>query len=203
MRMLRRALGLVVIGYLVVAVALPAFRSVAHLADTITGSGPEQPPSADQAGRRLPAPAPAAHPGVAMPNPRLTPGAIYPHASVATVCRRGYTQTVRNVPLELKRRVYAAYHLPYLRGRDEADHLVSLELGGANRAAGPGGDIANLWPQPYASPAGAHQKDGLENWLHHQVCHGHLTLTSAQRLIATDWYAAWLNAGRPAPNTRP
>jgi len=74
----------------------------------------------------------------------------------------------------------------------EIDHLILLELGGSN---GP----PNLWPEPYNSPYGATQKDGLEDYLHEQVCHHGLPLATAQNEIAANWYAAWVSAGRPMP----
>ena len=40
---------------------------------------------------------------------------------------------------------------------------MSLELGGANTSD-------NLWPQPYDGEWNAHDKDRLENKLHHIVC---------------------------------
>lgn len=41
----------------------------------------------------------------------------------------------------------------------EVDHLISLELGGANA-------IENLWPQPFDGKWNAHVKDRLELRLH-------------------------------------
>ena len=71
----------------------------------------------------------------------------------------------------------------------DRDHLVALELGGAPR------DPKNLWPEPYAGPYGAHVKDKLENRLHVLVCNGSMALRTAQHLIATNWYAAYLRYG--------
>ena len=67
----------------------------------------------------------------------------------------------------------------------EVDHLISLELGGAN-------DIKNLWPQSYVStPYNARMKDALENKLHAMVCANQITLVEAQKEISTDWIAAY------------
>lgn len=52
---------------------------------------------------------------------------------------------------------------------------------------------------PYNSAYGANQKDGLEDYLHDQVCHHGLPLTTAQQEIAVNWYTAWVAAGRPTP----
>jgi hypothetical protein len=77
----------------------------------------------------------------------------------------------------------------------EIDHLVSLELGGADT-------MANLWPQcsmgyeGWQGP-GFRDKDRFENYLHRQVCSGRLPLAEAQFQIASDWYHYWQEAGRP------
>jgi hypothetical protein len=51
--------------------------------------------------------------------------------------------------------------------------------------------VANLWPEPWADPCGAHRKDDLENALKRQVCAGSMTLSAAQHAIASDWEAAY------------
>jgi hypothetical protein len=129
---------------------------------------------------------------VPVPNNKLTPGAVIPGVDVAAICRPGYAHSVRNVSPREKSEVYAAYGITkHTPGQYEIDHLISLELGGSN-------DPKNLWPEPYNSAAGAHQKDGLENYMHRQVCSGKLALDKAQTQMATDWYGAWLQAGRPS-----
>jgi len=60
----------------------------------------------------------------------------------------------------------------------ELDHLIPLELGGAST-------VANLWPEPWADPRGAHRKDDLENALNRQVCSGSMTQSDAQHAIAS------------------
>jgi hypothetical protein len=62
----------------------------------------------------------------------------------------------------------------------EIDHLISLELGGAD-------DVRNLWPEPYTPRPGAHEKDSVENYLHAQVCNGKMDLAEAQRAIVANW----------------
>ncbi len=121
-----------------------------------------------------------------LPDPKLTPGDALAGVATSDVCVSGYTQTVRNVPIELKRQVYAEYgimnHQP---GDYEVDHLVSLELGGSN-------SIRNLWPQSYKTqPWNAHVKDQLENKLHEMICSGQIDMATAQHEIATDWIAAY------------
>ncbi len=130
-------------------------------------------PSADQANAPL------------LPDPKLTPGATLP-VTRADISVPGYTQKVRNVPLDVKRQVYAEYGIPSHKPGDyEVDHLISLELGGSN-------SVKNLWPQSYRTqPWNAHVKDALENEMHDEVCSGRLDLATAQRDIATDWIAAY------------
>jgi hypothetical protein len=70
-------------------------------------------------------------------------------------------------------------------GHFEIDHLISLELGGADVAE-------NLWPESYdTTPWNAHTKDKLEDRLHALVCAGKLPIEQAQREIAADWIAAY------------
>jgi hypothetical protein len=71
----------------------------------------------------------------------------------------------------------------------ELDHLIPLELGGCSTC------IANLWPQPWTSP-GAHEKDEVEHYLRDRVCHYRMSLSEAQRLVASDWYSLYLAINR-------
>lgn len=143
-----------------------------------------------QPGQAAPRSAPAGPPGVdqavpLLPDSKLTPGATLP-VTRADICVPGYTQKVRNVPLDVKKQVYAEYGIPSHRPGDyEVDHLISLELGGSN-------SVKNLWPQSYRTqPWNAHVKDALENEMHAEVCSGRLDLATAQHDIATDWIAAY------------
>jgi hypothetical protein len=126
----------------------------------------------------------------AQPGPRpdshCTPGAFDPSVTQAdirtTICRSGYTATVRP-PVgqtdKAKAALYKAYGLPS-GTTSELDHLVSLELGGSN-------DVANLWPEVGGVP---NPKDKVENALHAAVCAGKVTLVAAQQAIASDWTTA-------------
>lgn len=139
-------------------------------------SGPASSPAAQALGRRTKAV--GCHVRGALPDPACTPGAIFGAASVSRICTPGYSRSVRNVPQSVKRSVYAEYGIAsHVPGSYEVDHLVPLELGGAN-------DIANLWPQ---SAPGYRRKDGIENRLHDAVCAGSLSLRTAQLQIARDW----------------
>jgi hypothetical protein len=123
-----------------------------------------------------------------LPDAAKTPGAIDPTLTEARLCAKGFsTRTVRNVPSEEKKSVYASYGLAI--GKKpcpcEVDHLISLEIGGSN-------EQRNLWPQSYVTmPWNAHVKDRLENKLHALVCSKTIALEEAQHEIATDWIAAY------------
>jgi hypothetical protein len=131
-------------------------------------------------------------PSVDLPRPALTPGAVFPAATAATVCRPGYAGVVRDVPESVKEQVYRRYGVVHVPRAHEVDHLISLELGGSNA-------ITNLWPEPYAGRWGARVKDRLEDRLHALVCAGSLTLRQAQRAIARNWPAAYRRyVGTPA-----
>lgn len=118
-----------------------------------------------------------------LPNPTLTPGAVLTE-DVAKICAPGYARSVRHTAYALKRAIYAEYHVTPQAGHYEIDHLIPLELGGADVAA-------NLWPESYDAPGDAHAKDRLENFLHREVCSGRVPLRVAQRAIAQDWRAAY------------
>jgi hypothetical protein len=87
----------------------------------------------------------------------------------------------------------------------EEDHLISLENGGDPR------DPGNLWPEPYKTTVdgqimGARQKDLVESFIHDEICFGIKTarrnshfpakssipLARGQEILATDWYACYL-----------
>ena len=137
-----------------------------------------------------------------LPDPACTPGATDPRVSVATIdatiCTSGYTATVRpavSVTDRIKREQMAAYGLQgELLSGYELDHLISLELGGAPA------DVANLWPESWTGDTNAHQKDAVETHLKREVCTGAMSLSDAQRMIATDWLAVYrAKALQPAP----
>ena len=122
-----------------------------------------------------------------LPDPRCTPGSIDPAVTQAdigsTICRSGYTKTVRpkeSLTGRFKFQVaYPAYGDPHSE-KTELDHLVSLELGGSN-------DATNLWPETPPTP---NPKDKVEGALNRAVCDGQVTLAAAQNAIASDWTTA-------------
>ena len=130
-------------------------------------------------------------PGV-LPRHDLAPGAMDPRVTQSnirdTICRRGYTATVRP-PFEYTNAM--KHHLMRVYGARgsihdyELDHLVPLELGGCPNCE------TNLWPQSRKIFPGASEKDEVEDYLHHQVCSGALPLAEAHREIASDWYAVY------------
>jgi hypothetical protein len=126
-----------------------------------------------------------------MPNRALTPGAAQ-SSDVTEVCTPGWAASHRGVSTATENAVAASYGLTSRKGYD-IDHLIPVDLGGANTPA-------NLWPDPYGSPYGAIQKEGLGDWLHRQVCGGYMLLSVAQHEIASNWYTAWVAAGRPLPS---
>jgi hypothetical protein len=128
---------------------------------------------------------------LALPNASTTPGAIA-SSNPAVVCQYGYAQAHRDVPYSVRDRVYNEYGIP--RGHRKGlriDHLVPLEIGGAN-------DVRNLWPQ---SLGDSKRKDEVEDALRVAVCVSHtLTLASAQAAIARNWTAT--PVGLPAVRAR-
>jgi hypothetical protein len=134
------------------------------------------------------------------PDPKLTPGAVFPDVTVEQITQKGYANRlnggVRHVTAAEKRQVFKAYfgRVPGMQGHYEIDHLISLELGGSN-------DAKNLWPESYyTEPFNAHVKDKLEDRLaanvrHELERHGHDAATALlkqyQHEIATDWIAAY------------
>jgi hypothetical protein len=121
---------------------------------------------------------------VAVPDPRLTPGATVRH-SRDEVCRDSNSNN-KSVSVDLQRRVFQEYGI---RNPEpsfyEVDYLITPALGGAD-------DIRNLWPQSYRGTVwNAQVKDELEDHLREQVCLGHLDLSTAQREIATNWIEAY------------
>jgi hypothetical protein len=130
--------------------------------------------------------------GGRLPDRRCTPGAADPAVTQAdihaTICVTGYTATVRPPESQTEafkfRDAYPAYGIP-AGVSGELDHLVPLELGGAN-------DAANLWPEAGAIP---NPKDAVENALREAVCAGQVTLARAQRAIARNWETAEARLG--------
>lgn len=132
----------------------------------------------------------ACHSSSGLPDRHCTPGATWSRVTqrniYSTICKRGWTATVR--PREsyteaLKRsqlRLYG-YYAGRKLGSYEEDHLIPLELGGSPTSA------RNLWPEAHPS---SYAKDGVEATLNHAVCSGRVKLALAQRAIARNWKTA-------------
>jgi hypothetical protein len=93
---------------------------------------------------------------------------------------------------KLKQQQIDALGLPGTSADYEEDHLIPLELPT---------DPDNLWPEAYEPKPGAHQKDGVERYLHNEVCTGNLSLRDAQREISEDWYEVYLQIHPSAKNS--
>jgi hypothetical protein len=109
----------------------------------------------------------------------LTPGVLNPAVTQgtirSTICKRGWTRTIRppvSYTNGLKHQGLLTYRLRGPPSRYQEDHLISLELGGHPT------DPRNLWPEPYPRAAAV---DRRENELNARVCGGKLSLADAQR----------------------
>lgn len=133
------------------------------------------------------------------PDPGLTPGALNPDVTQATIdatiCVAHWTDGVRpssSLTNKLKASGIAAYgYSDTSLGSYEEDHLIPLQLGGAPT------DPRNLWPQPWIASlpdgraTGARTKDAYETALKHKVCDRDITLAAAQELIGIHWVHAY------------
>lgn len=139
----------------------------------------------------------------ALPNPQITPGALNPAVTQATiretVCIPGYAASIRppeEYTEQLKRRQLREYgYSDYRLSAYEEDHLVAIGLGGSPTSP------LNEWPEPHNVQGGwgSDTKDQLEDRLHHMLCRGQISLAQAQQLIAHDWIAAYKQLISPTP----
>ena len=112
-----------------------------------------------------------------LPNPKLTPGRV----AKSEKDRDGVTTA-------MEQKIFARYRLPWeWRASFKIDHLIPLELGGADT-------IDNLWPQRIeAKPYGPGRKELLTEVLLEKVRSGRLTLDQAQEEIRRDWIDAFID----------
>ena len=112
-----------------------------------------------------------------LPNPRLTPGRIAERDK-----DRG------GVTVKMEQKVFARYRLPWSRRAEfKIDHLIPLELGGADT-------IDNLWPQSLRiKPYGADRKELLTELLLQRIRTGRMTIAQAQGEIRRDWIDAFVD----------
>lgn len=145
-----------------------------------------------------------------LPDPGCTPGDIVLGSTEDQICSATFhTATRRNktTSQSQKNLVYPMYgiiHPEHNTGSNqvcEIDHLVPLELAGADT-------MANVWSQ--CSPGygnwqgpGYKDKDGFENYLWFHVCvNQDITLHDAQIEMATNWRKYWELAGKPDCHNR-
>lgn len=123
-----------------------------------------------------------------LPDHECTPGEVFSDATLDKICVSGYAQSVRSVSASEKKKVYEEYGTAYppAFGTYEANHLIPLALGGDN-------SIANLFPEAADPYPGFKEKDVVENYLHQEVCAGHIALSVAREKIATDWVSIYNN----------
>lgn len=142
--------------------------------------------------------------GLPSPDPDCTPGAINPTVTVNILRDRTFrTRCIRNRTTDEQRKnlAYEWYGIPHPRHNFgpqqtcELDHVVPLELGGADT-------LDNIFPQ--CGPAGVpleqrffKRKDTVENYLAWAVKSGRMDLSAAQRGIASDW-TQYLNVAEDA-----
>lgn len=112
-----------------------------------------------------------------LPNPKLTPGRI----AHSDKDRGGVT-------VEMEQKLFARYRLPWAsRPAFKVDHLIPLELGGADT-------IDNLWPQSLrARPYGPDRKELLTEVLMQRIAKRQITLEEAQEQIRRDWIDAFID----------
>ena len=132
--------------------------------------------------------------GYPVPDPRCTPGGIDPSVTADVLRNRAWrTGCIRNCQTsEAEKHItYRWYGLRVPRRNFgetqvcELDHLVPLELGGAD-------GLGNIWPECGPSSVALDEryfkiKDRVENYLADEVKSGRMSLAAAQHGIASDW----------------
>jgi hypothetical protein len=132
--------------------------------------------------------------GYPVPDPRCTPGGINSTVTLSVMQDPGWrTRCIRDCE-ESQARKHVAYSWYQIENPQhnsgsnqicELDHLVPLELGGAD-------GMGNIWPQCGPDDATLKNryfklKDRVENYLADEVKAGRMSLDAAQRGIASDW----------------
>lgn len=132
---------------------------------------------------------------MARPDPRMAPGLTNPDVTPdtldSTICKRGYTKTIRP-PQEYtyaikKERIHALGYAEKRLRFYQLDHTIPLQLGGHPS------DPRNLFPIPWKVEGGwsVLAKDDLGDALKVMVCRRLIPLDQAQREISGDWIAAY------------
>jgi len=132
--------------------------------------------------------------GYQVPDPHCTPGGIDTSVTVEVLRNPDWrTRCIRNCESsEAQKHVtYGWYNAfkPKINSQQnqicELDHLVPLELGGAD-------GLGNIWPECGPNDTVLKEryfkiKDRVENYLADEVKQGHMPLAAAQHGIAEDW----------------
>lgn len=132
--------------------------------------------------------------GYPVPDPRCTPGGANPTVTVEVMRAPGWrTRCIRDCEESesAKHLAYSWYEIPKPQHNSganqvcELDHLVPLELGGAD-------GMGNIWPECGPDETVLQDryfkiKDRVENYLADEVKAGRMPLDEAQRGIASDW----------------
>lgn len=139
--------------------------------------------------------------GQPLPDPNCTPGTTNPAVTQdnlsSTICRSGYTKSIRptsSITGREKKANAASYGYTGALGNTEYDHLISLELGGSPN------DPKNLWVEPGGpdwkpSDKFRNDKDDVENKMNALICSHKVSLADAQSAIANDWTTALSKVG--------
>lgn len=131
--------------------------------------------------------------GYPLPDAQCTPGGINSTVTLSVMQAGWRTRCIRDCE-ESQARKHVAYswyqianpqHNSGSNQMCELDHLVPLELGGAD-------GLGNIWPQCGPDDATLKNryfklKDRVENYLADEVKAGRMPLDAAQRGIASDW----------------
>ena len=132
-----------------------------------------------------------------LPDPAVTPGVLNPAITPAnmkdTVCKPGWTATVRPPTGWTDKLRNADTMLGHKPLDGELDHLISIEDGGAPA------DPKNLWWMIYADHYGARVKDVLETKVKRLVCAGKMTLPQAQAALSPNWLIGYVQFVGPLP----
>ena len=145
--------------------------------------------------------------GYPVPDPQCTPGGINSTVTLSVMRDPGWrTRCIRDCEVsQAKKHVaYRWYQIPNPQHNSgsnqvcELDHLVPLELGGAD-------GMGNIWPQCGPDDTDLRNrnfkmKDRVENYLADEVKSGRMPLDEAQRGIASDWTQYLDDANRYCAN---
>jgi hypothetical protein len=128
---------------------------------------------------------PAVQGRVSLPSSTLTPGAVTT-TDANTVCNMPAHAQAPGMPPPVQTAVLTAYGYTTAAAQHKyvLDYLVPYDLGGATTQA-------NIWPAAIRG-TGFYQKTQTDYILRQLVCRRSISLVTAQKALATNWYVAWL-----------